>query len=99
MAYNQVIDQMYIINSLKEMYESNNRLLTNITHISNPNFNSIVNLTNNLIGANNEIMRNVTNLLNTNNNLNIVLVSITISLLTLTRVMSTQWARLSYLVN
>jgi hypothetical protein len=71
MAYNNLTsEQMFAITNLKEMYESNNRLLTNITQITNSNFNSdnITRLVNNLIGANNEIKNNIMNLLNASGN-------------------------------
>ena len=72
MNYNLSVDQRFIISHLKEMYDSNNRVLNSITQIHNQNINSetINNLINNLISSNNEIMRNVTNLSNTNNNIN-----------------------------
>ena len=72
MNHNLSADQRFIISHFKEMYDSNNRVLTSMTQIHNQNFNTetINNLTNNLISSNNEIMRNITNLLNTNNNLN-----------------------------
>lgn len=62
-------DRRFIISNFKEMYESNNRVLTSITQIHNENINSeiINNLINNIITANNEIMRNITNVLNYNN--------------------------------
>lgn len=71
MAYNNLTsEQMFAITNLKEMYESNNRLLTNVTQITNSNFNSdnITRLVNNLIGANNEIKNNIMNLLNVSAN-------------------------------
>jgi len=71
MAYNNLTsEQMFAITNLKEMYESNNRLLTNITQITNSNFNSdnITRLVNNLIGTNNEIKHNIMNLLNVSAN-------------------------------
>ena len=73
MAYNNLTsEQMFAITNLKEMYESNNRLLTNVTQITNSNFNSdnITRLVNNLIGANNEIKNNIMNLLNVSANNN-----------------------------
>jgi hypothetical protein len=72
MNHNYVVDPSFCIHNLKQMYESNNRVLTSVTQIHNQNINSetINNLINNLITSNNEIMRNVTNLLHTNNNLN-----------------------------
>ena len=73
MAYNNLTsEQMFAITNLKEMYESNNRLLTSVTQITNSNFNSdnITRLVNNLIGTNNEIKHNIMNLLNVNNNTN-----------------------------
>ena len=65
-------DRRFNITNLKEMYESNNRVLTSITQIHNENINSetINSLINNIITSNNEIMRNITNLLNTNTNTN-----------------------------
>jgi hypothetical protein len=73
MAYNNLTsEQMFAITNLKEMYESNNRLLTSVTQITNSNFNSdnITRLVNNLIGTNNEIKHNIMNLLNVTNNTN-----------------------------
>jgi hypothetical protein len=67
MAYNNLTsEQMFAITNLKEMYESNNRLLTSVTQISNSNFNNntITNLVNNLISTNNQIKHNIINLLN-----------------------------------
>ena len=70
MAYNNITREQQISNitNLKEMYESNNRLLTSITQITNPNFNStnITNLITNLINTNNEIKNNIITLLNVN---------------------------------
>ena len=64
-------DQGIIISQFKEMYESNNRVLTNITQMVNGNTNlsneTIDILVNNLINSNNEIMTNIINLLNGNN--------------------------------
>jgi hypothetical protein len=71
MAYNNLTeDQLFTITNLKEMYESNNRLLTNVTLITNTNFNSdnITNLVNNLIRTNNEIKNSIMSLLNANTN-------------------------------
>ena len=67
MAYNNLTsEQMFAITNLKEMYESNNRLLTSVTQISNSNFNNntITNLVNNLTSTNNQIKHNIINLLN-----------------------------------
>ena len=71
MAYNNLTsEQMFAITNLKEMYESNNRLLTSVTQITNSNFNSnsITTLVNNLISTNNQIKHNIINLLNVNAN-------------------------------
>jgi len=71
MAYNNLTrEQIFTITYLKEMYESNNRLLTNVTQITNSNFNSdnITSLINNLITSNNEIKHNIMSLLNLNTN-------------------------------
>jgi hypothetical protein len=73
MAYNltsEQSEQMFIITNLKEMYESNNSVLTNLTHITNSNFNNdnITNLVNNLIRTNNEIKQSIMTLLNLNTN-------------------------------
>ena len=71
MAYNNLTsEQMFAITNLKEMYESNNRLLTSVTQITNSNFNSnsITTLVNNLISTNNQIKHNIINLLNVNDN-------------------------------
>jgi hypothetical protein len=73
MAYNNLTsEQMFAITNLKEMYESNNRLLTSVTQITNSNFNNdnITSLINNLISTNNQIKNNIMNLLNTNSNVN-----------------------------
>jgi hypothetical protein len=75
MAYNltsEQSEQMFIITNLKEMYESNNSVLTNLTHITNSNFNNdnITNLVNNLIRTNNEIKQSIITLLNLNTNTN-----------------------------
>jgi hypothetical protein len=69
MDYNLSREQMNI-NNLKEMYESNNRLLTSIAQQSDNNFitNNSSNLINNLIRTNNEIKQSIINLLNTNTN-------------------------------
>jgi hypothetical protein len=71
MAYNNLTreQQMSNITNLKEMYESNNRLLISITQMSN-NFanNNTTNLINNLINTNNEIKNNIITLLNVNTN-------------------------------
>ena len=68
-------DLRFNITNLRELYESNNNLLINITHVSNQNFssNNITSLVNNLITTNNEIMNTIMNLtnqhvLNNNNN-------------------------------
>jgi len=65
----------FIITNLRELYESNNNVLTNITHVTNPNFrnSNITNLVDNLITTNNEILNTIMNLtnqhvLNNNNN-------------------------------
>jgi len=50
------------IRELKEMYESNNRLLISITQNYNDNYNILINSLNN---SNNEIKNNILNLLNT----------------------------------
>ena len=70
MAYNLTREQIFSISRLKEMYESNNRLLSNVTQITNQNFNSdnITSLVNNLISTNNEINRNIMSLINLNAN-------------------------------
>ena len=71
MAYNNLSREQQIsnINNLKEMYESNNRLLTSIIQMSNNlATNIITNLINNLINANNEIKNNIITLLNVNTN-------------------------------
>ena len=71
MAYNNLTsEQMFAITNLKEMYESNNRLLTSVTQITNSNFNSdtITNLVSNLISTNNQIKYSIMNLLNVNTN-------------------------------
>lgn len=73
MAHNNLTsEQMFAITNLKEMYESNNRLLTSVTQITNSNFNNdnITSLINNLITTNNQIKNNIMNLLNTNSNVN-----------------------------
>jgi hypothetical protein len=70
MNNNVSVNQGVIISHLKEMYDSNNRVLTSITQTTNTNFNNDNNiglLVNNLTNSNNEIMRNIINLLNTNN--------------------------------
>lgn len=70
MSYtNLTSDQMFAITNLKEMYESNNRVLTNVTQITNSNFNNdiITNLVNNLISTNNQIKNNIISMLNVNN--------------------------------
>jgi len=69
MDYNLSREQMNI-NNLKEMYESNNRLLTSIAQQSHDNFitNNSSNLINNLISVNNEIKNNIITLLNVNTN-------------------------------
>ena len=69
MNNNVSVNQGVIISHLKEMYDSNNRVLTSITQTTNTNFNNdnIGLLVNNLTNSNNEIMRNIINLLNTNN--------------------------------
>jgi hypothetical protein len=74
MSYNNLTseqtEQMLIITNLKEMYESNNTLLTNVTHITNTNINNdnITNLVNNLIRINDEIKQSIMVLLNVNVN-------------------------------
>jgi hypothetical protein len=70
MAYNLTREQIFSISRLKEMYESNNRLLSNVSQITNQNFNSdnITSLVNNLISTNNEINRNIMSLINLNAN-------------------------------
>lgn len=70
MDYNSRRDTMYTFNSLKEIYESNNRLLISLTQITNPRFdnNTIVSLVNNSINTNNQIMSNIMYLLNINSN-------------------------------
>jgi len=71
MAYNNLTEyQLFTITNLKDMYESNNKLLTNVTLITNSNFNSdnITNLVNNLIRTNNEIKNSIMVLLNTTTN-------------------------------
>jgi len=71
MAYNNLTREQQISNitNLKEMYESNNRLLISITQMSSnlPSTN-ITNLINNLINSNNEIKNNIITLLNVNTN-------------------------------
>jgi len=66
---NLSVNQGVIISHLKEMYDSNNRVLTSITETTNTNINNdnIGLLVNNLTSSNNEIMRNIINLLNGNN--------------------------------
>jgi hypothetical protein len=71
MAYNNLTtEQMFTITNLKEIYESNNRLLTSVTQITNTNFNNttITSLVNNLISSNNDIKHNIIGLLNLNTN-------------------------------
>lgn len=70
-------DLRFNITNLRELYESNNNLLINITHVTNQNFssNNITSLIDNLITTNNEIMNTIMNLtnqhvLNNNNNNN-----------------------------
>jgi len=70
-------DLRFNITNLRELYESNNNLLINITHITNQNFsrNNITSLVDNLITTNNEILNTIMNLtnqhvLNNNNNIN-----------------------------
>ena len=59
-------DIQFIITNLRELYESNNNVLTNITHVINQNFssNNITNLVDNLITTNNEILNTIMNLTN-----------------------------------
>ena len=59
-------DLRFNITNLRELYESNNNLLINITHVTNQNFtsNNITSLVNNLITTNNEIMNTIMNLTN-----------------------------------
>ena len=61
MAYNNLSREQMNITNLKEMYESNNRLLISVTQISNTTFNSdnITSLVNNLISTNNDIKQNI----------------------------------------
>ena len=71
MAYNNLTqEQFFLFTNLKEMYESNNRLLTSVTQITNSNFdgNNITSLVNNLISTNNEIKHRIMDLLNLNVN-------------------------------
>lgn len=71
MAYNNLTREQQISNitNLKEMYESNNRLLISITQMSeNLHSTNITNLINNLINSNNEIKNNIITLLNVNTN-------------------------------
>ena len=71
MAYNNLTQEpFFLFTNLKEMYESNNRLLTSVTQITNTNFdsNNITNLVNNLISTNNEIKQHIMDLLNLNAN-------------------------------
>ena len=70
-------DLRFNITNLRVLYESNNNLLINITHVTNQNFssNNITSLIDNLITTNNEIMNTIMNLtnqhvLNNNNNNN-----------------------------
>lgn len=59
-------DIQFIITNLRELYESNNNVLTNITHVINQNFssNNITNLVDNLITTNNVILNTIMNLTN-----------------------------------
>jgi hypothetical protein len=59
-------DLRFNITNLREIYESNNNLLINITHITNQNFrnNNITSLVDNLIATNNEILNTIMNLTN-----------------------------------
>jgi hypothetical protein len=71
MAYNNLTQEpFFLFTNLKEMYESNNRLLTSVTQITNTNFdsNNITNLVNNLISTNNEIKQHIMDLVNLNAN-------------------------------
>jgi hypothetical protein len=59
-------DLRFNITNLRELYESNNNLLINITHVTNQNFSStnITSLVDNLITTNNEILNTIMNLTN-----------------------------------
>ena len=72
MNSNSNTEHSIIISNFKEMYESNNRVLTSITMMNNNNINNdnVNNLISNLINSNNEIMRNINLLINYNNILN-----------------------------